>query len=131
MSFDQLLMIFRPLLTLPEAMWLLGNTSKLGLTRHLQTGMLRAVDITAGEGERRELRIYRYSLEHLFLAPGKALERPPVELIFPHDEPMLKRLEVARLLNCTPRHVTRLQLTGRKVERAELIAFLQEREVRA
>jgi hypothetical protein len=69
-------------------------------------------------------------VEHLLLSPAKALARPPVELIFPHEEPVLRQTEVARMLNCTPRHVANLLFTEKRVKRADLIAFLREREVR-
>lgn len=132
MNFDHLLMLFRPLLTVPEAMWLLGYRTQRAVLRWVEVGSLRALDV-AGERERdrRDIRIYRYSLEHLFLAPEQPLERPPVELILPHLRDTFRPDEVAQILNCTPRQVSKLGLPELEISRRKLIAFLDAREVYA
>jgi hypothetical protein len=131
MSFDHLLMLFRPLLTVPEAMWLLGYRAPQSIVRWVECGGLRAVDISGEkEADRRELRIYRYSIEHLFLAPERPLDRPPVEMILPHRRATFRADEVAQVLNCTPRHVSKLALSRGEITRKKLIAFLGAREVR-
>lgn len=149
---DFFLALFRPLLSQDEAAFLLGEPSLQTITRRLEDGSLRGVDISlAGEDAgRRELRIYRYAVEHLLIAPPaqKKPVRVPVERIFPHARPVFRQDEVAAILRCTPKHVGRLkeasELRGPRlstaaapgasdrtprVSRESLIEFLTRREI--
>lgn len=145
---DFLLWLFRPLLTVDEARYLLREPSAQTVTRRLDDGSLRGVDISAdgAEAGRRELRIYRYAVEWLY-TPGCAGQPLPAidpASIIPHQLGVLRRDEVAKLLNCTSKHVANLPLTGPRlsagasaasadrtprVTRQSLIEFLTLREI--
>lgn len=144
---DFLLVLFRPLLTVDETRYLLGEPSPQLVVDRLEDSTLRGVDISA-EGEeagRRSLRIYRYTVEHLVFRPGTKISHLPVESIFPHALPVFRREEVARILNCTTKHVGNLPLSGpqissgasassaertQRITRASLIEFLNQREIK-
>jgi hypothetical protein len=146
---DFLLCLFRPLLKVDEAAYLLGDPSPQTITRRLEDGTLRGVDISeaGAEAGRRELRVYRYSVEHQYCPAtrGRRVELIPVEMIFPHGRDVFRRDEVAQILNCTAKHVGNLAFDGPqlsraaskasadrcpRVTRAALTEFLNAREVR-
>lgn len=173
---DMLHALFRPLLDLREAAYLLNESERFVLD-HIDDATFRAVDISLDhtaalddptfttvddDGEERisryraRYRVYRYTIEHynrlrLFGGtaggtPRKKLTRParmPVETIFPHTRPTLRRDEVAILLNCSRKHVGNLRLGPEPpasaatasieftpiIRRQALIDFLNRREV--
>lgn len=158
---DFLLLFFRPLLTVDEAAYLLADASSDLVASRLDDGTLRGLDIAlaspeeraeaeaAGQRTRRELRLYRYSVECLLLP--ERLRRPELlrpEMILPHQRDFLRRDEVARVLSCTPKHVAHLTEAGAlhgarlssaasqasadrtpRVSRASFLAFLAAREI--
>lgn len=146
---DFLSWLFRPLLKVDEARYLLADPSADTVIRRLDDGSLRAVDISAlgAESGRRELRIYRYSVEWIYTpgTQGKPLPMFSPAEILPHTRDVIRRDDVAKLLNCDPKHVANLPLGKSRlaraasaasadrtplVARAALVEFLLNREVR-
>lgn len=137
---DQLLSAFRPLVTVSEATFLLGDCSPGKIYLMVESGRLRGVDISRSmDSERRELRIYRYTIDHYHYASSLVPEQVPVaeegggdatcprhdwalipvENILPHGRNFLRVDEVAHLLNCTSRHVVNLKLPALRLSGAE------------
>ena len=144
MQLDFLLALFRPLLEPQEAAWLMGECSDDRIRGLIDEGILRAVDIAsrrADQPKQRCLRIYRYTVEHLLIAPKAPVALVPVEQILLHSRPLFLKSEVARTLACTERHVANLDLPSPPVSqmsltrlprytREGLIQFLTAREIR-
>jgi hypothetical protein len=136
---DFLLALFRPLLSVEEAAFILDDASPDHVRDLVEEGRLRAVDIASTEDRsRRCLRVYRYSAEHLVMRPRLKLTLVPVSTILPHERPTFLRRELSNLLGCTEQHVSNLSLPGprhagdarHRIYREAVIGFLTEREVK-
>lgn len=132
---DFLLALFRPLLTLAEAAFLLDECSERHALDLLDEGKLRGVNIATSTDTRREIRIYRYSVEHRVMVPLLPLTPVSPEHIFPHHRPTVLRREAAQWLHCTEQHISNLALAGPRIDarhiihRAALVEFLTRREI--
>lgn len=134
---DFLLALFRPLLTLGEAAFLLDDCSERHVLDLLDEGKLRGINIASSTETRREIRIYRYSVEHRVMVPLLPLTTIEPEKIFPHHRPTVLRREAALWLGCTEQHISNLDLDGprdsadvrHRIHRAALVDFLTKREI--
>jgi len=134
---DFLLALFRPLLTLGETAFLLDECSERHVLNLLDEGKLRGVNIAKSTETRREIRIYRYSVEHRIMVPLLPLTSIEPERIFPHSRPTILRREAALWLACTEQHVSQLALAGprdssdvrHRIYRDALVAFLTSRDI--
>lgn len=114
---DFLLAFFGPLLKLPDAAELLA-CSQDHVANMVDDGSLRAVNIAAGDRTRREIRIYRYTVDFWTYrrAGHPAAARKPSAVdpahILPHARPHLLKREVAKVLDCTEAHVANLAAAG-------------------
>ncbi len=131
---------FRELLELPEAAVLLDDMGEDRVLVLVEEGRLRGVNIALSTKTRREVRVWRYSIQWLAECRRRQCQRPPapaVDLLIPIHRPQLHFREVAQFLACTERHVRNLALDGRqyterhnRVTRAALLTFLQTREIK-
>lgn len=143
-----------PFLTVEEAGEFFEGASRATIMGKVDEGDLRAVDISARwpDAERREVRVYRYSVCFRLLM-GHKVRSAPVALeqaFLARAHPWVRREEVAALLLCTPRHVANLHKAGAlagpasmdgqapqlrelltKTFRASLLNFLEKRELAA
>jgi hypothetical protein len=134
---DFLLALFRPLLTKSEAAFLLDECSEDHVLNLIDEGQLRAVNIASNIETRREVRIYRYSVEHRIMAPTLPLHRVPPGTIIPHFRPTILRRELAEWLGCTEQHISNLSLPGprdghdtrHRIWRDSVVEFLTNREI--
>lgn len=132
---DFLLALFRPFLTKQEAAFLLDDCHEDYIVALLDLGKLRAINIASeADGPRRELRIYRYTVEHLILAPKLPLGTINADAFVPHHRPTLLLREAASILACTERHIRNLNLDGPdagrvRIHRQAFTAFLTTREI--
>jgi hypothetical protein len=134
---DFLLALFRPWLTKGEAAFLLDDCSEDHVLDLIDEGKLRAINIAADTETRREIRIYRYSLEHRVMAPRLPMHQVPAEAIIPHHRPTVLCRELAEWLACTERHIRNLALDGprdshdtrHRIWRESAVQFLTSREI--
>lgn len=136
---------FHELLTLDEAVDLLDDLHRRSVTHLAEEGKLRGVNIARSTATRRELRIYRYSVQWLGESERRKTRtpaHPPVDALLPHHRENFRLHEVADFLRCDQDHVRNLcrdeAITGPKfserqnrITRAALIRFLQAREINA
>ena len=103
----------------------------------LDEGKLRGVNIAASAATRREVRVYRYSVEHRIIAPKYPLTLVPVEQMLPIHRPVILRRELASWLSCSESHITNLDLDGprdhndsrHRIYREAAVNFLTSREL--
>ena len=134
---DFLLALFRPWITKGEAAFLLDDCSEDHVLDLLDEGKLRAVNIANAEDTRREIRIYRYTVEHRMIAPRLPMHQVPASAIIPHCRPTILCRELADWLGCTERHVRNLALAGprdahdtrHRIFRDAAVNFLEAREI--
>lgn len=134
---DFLLALFRPWLTKGEAAFLLDDCSEDHVLDLIDEGKLRAVNIAKNEDTRREVRIYRYTVEHRLLAPRLPIHQVPASAIIPHSRPTILRRELAEWLGCTEQHISNLNLSGprdghdtrHRIFRDAAVNFLEAREI--
>lgn len=134
---DFLFALFRPLLTLGEAAFLLDDASERHVLDLLDEGRVRGVNIATVEDTRRTLRIYRWSVEHIIFCPAAPLTSIDVDQLLPHHRPTILRRELASWLACTEQHISNLDLDGprtaddtrHRIHRAAILNFLRNREV--
>lgn len=134
---DFLLALFRPWITKAEAAFLLDDASEDHVLDLVDEGVLRAVNIARAADTRREVRIYRYTVEHRILLPRTASHAVPVDAIIPHHRPTILRRELSDWLGCTEQHVSNLNLTGprdqhdtrHRIYREAVVEFLESREI--
>lgn len=134
---DFLLALFRPLITTAEAAFLLDDSTPQHVLDLLDEGAVRAINIARDTDTRREVRIYRYSVEHRIMAPRLPLHAIPVDAIIPHHRPTILRRELADWLGCTEQHVSNLALQGprdahdtrHRIHREAVVQFLTTREI--
>jgi hypothetical protein len=134
---DFLLALFRPFLTKADAAFLLDDCAEEKILALIDEGKLRAINIATDTDTRRELRIYRYTVEHRLLSPTTAWGTISPELIIPHHRPTVLCRELADWLSCTERHVRNLNLSGprdshdtrHRIWRESAVEFLTAREL--
>lgn len=134
---DFLLALFRPWVTKAEAAFILDDCSEDHVLDLIDEGKLRAINIARDLETRREVRIFRYSVEHRVLAPKLPLCSIPAESIIPHARPTILRRELADWLNCTEQHISNLALDGprdnhdtrHRIWREAAVKFLTGREI--
>lgn len=136
---------FHELLTLEEAADLLDDIHRRSVTHLAEEGKLRAVNIARKTTTRREVRIYRYSVQWLGESERRQVRmpaHPPVDTLLPHHRENFLLREVAEFLRCDDDHVRNLRRDGffpgpqfsereNRIPRAALIRFLQSREINA
>lgn len=134
---DFLLALFRPWVTKAEAAFLLDDCSEDHVLNLIDEGALRAINIAKSTDTRREVRIFRYSVEHRVLAPKLPLCAIAAESIIPHARPTILRRELADWLNCTEQHISNLNLDGprdshdtrHRIWRESAVQWLTSREI--
>ena len=134
---DFLLALFRPWITKSEAAFLLDDCSEDYILALVDSGTLRAVNIASAEDTRREVRIYRYTVERRIIAPAHPAGRVPVDAIIPHHRPTILCRELSDWLGCTERHVRNLALAGprdrhdtrHRIYREAVVEFIESREI--
>lgn len=134
---DFLLALFRPWITTSEAAFLFDDCSEKHVLNLIDEGALRAVNIARAADTRREVRIYRYTVEHRIIAPKHPIHAIPAESIIPHHRPTILRRELSDWLGCTEQHVSNLNLTGprdqhdtrHRIYREAVVEFLESREI--
>lgn len=136
---------FHELLTLPEATDLLDDLHKRSVVALAEEGKLRAVNIALGN-QRRDLLVWRYSVEWLGESERRRLRLPPapaIETLLPHGRANFHLKEVSDFLRCSERHVRNLlaapagtglggpQFSQRqnRIAREHLVRFLTAREI--
>jgi hypothetical protein len=135
---DFMLALFRPWLRTEEAGFLLDDASEWHVRDLIDEGKLLAINIAVGTDTRRDLRVYRYSVEHRIMAPHRELTIVSPEEIIPHHRPTVLRRELASWLACSEAHVGNLQLDGprdgsdtrHRIYRASAVSFLTERLIK-
>jgi hypothetical protein len=134
---DFLASLFSPLITTEQAAFILDDCSPRHVLDLVDEGKLRAISIASGDADRRELRIFSYSVHWLVREPVKPFPAVELDRIIPHSRPTLLRSELARLLSCSERHVSNLNLDGprgqhdkrHRVYREAVLAWLAAAEV--
>lgn len=106
--------LFRPLVTIEQAAWMLDEASPRHIEHLIDEGKLRGLNIATREDSRRTLRVWRYSIECRLLPNmfGQPLPEIPAEQVIAHHRPTVMRRELAYWLNCTEQHVSNLNLKG-------------------
>lgn len=146
---DWFSLFFLPLLKLEQAAELLDDVNQRTTVIVLaEEGTLRAINIACGK-ERREWRVWRYSVEWLGLSErrhARLPKHPDVATLLPHGRANFTLREVADFFQCDARHVRNLladaeagavlrgpQFSERhiRISRAGLIDFLNQREINA
>lgn len=132
---------FREMLSLEEASILLDDMHTERVMQLVEEGRLRGVNIALKTETRREVRVWRYSVQWLAEVRRRKCQRPPAPLVdqlIPIQRRNLHCKEVADLLACSERHVRNLRLDGpelsahhHRVTRAALVQFLRDREINA
>jgi hypothetical protein len=149
LQFDFMLSLMSPLVNLEHASLLLGGCSDQHVTNLIDEGRLRAVNIAVSLETRRNLCVWRHSLERFVRAQAgiwMPKEEPvsPAQIFATVRDPVLKS-EAAHLLDCSPRHIERLAearliMAGSlslgsmnrcpRYSRSGLINFLLSREIK-
>jgi hypothetical protein len=136
---DFLLALFRPWLTTDEAAFLLDDCTDQHVRDLVDSGHLRAVNIASSADSRRELRIYRYTVEHRIIRPKAPLTIIGPGEILPTQRPTILRREAAKWLGCTEQHISNLALPGprdrdtdtrHRIHREAFVEFLTLREIK-
>jgi|GEM_PF-4227308 len=135
---DFLLALFTPLITVEQACFLLDDCDWHKIDQLLDSGRIRGVDIRSGQAEKRCIRIYRYTVEHLILRPSVPIFHIGINQMMPHERPTILRRELARMINATEQHISNLNLPGprgrhdtrHRIYRDAVCEFLNEREIK-